>query len=145
MRLHNLYSKVPGAASHQSKLLINYRCHPAIVRLPSRLFYECSIQVRTSVCSDSYKSTIINHINGTSQLRREKATGKKGPATALELGTYALSRSFSHASHGDRPRSFRPPSPLCTGHRCAAIQRRLRPAPRGWYCVLCDGSRLSGA
>ena len=40
---------------------------------------------------------------------------------------------------------LRPPSPLCTGHRCAAIQRRLRPAPRGWYCVLCDGSRLSGA
>ena len=32
---------------------------------------------------------------------------------------------------------LRPPSPLCTGHRCAAIQRRLRPAPRGWYCVLC--------
>ena len=49
---------------------------------------------------------VINHINGTSQLRREKATGKKGSATALELGTYALSRSFSHASHGDRPRSF---------------------------------------
>ena len=53
----------------------------------------------------------INHINGTSQLRREKATGKKGPATALELGTYALSRSFSHASHGDRPRSFVPHRP----------------------------------
>ena len=54
---------------------------------------------------------VINHINGTSQLRREKATGKKGPATALELGTYALSRSFSHASHGDRPRSFVPHRP----------------------------------
>ena len=53
----------------------------------------------------------INHINGTSQLRREKATGKKGPATALELGTYALSRSFSHASHGDRSRSFVPHRP----------------------------------
>ena len=53
----------------------------------------------------------INHINGTSQLRREKATGKKGPATALKLGTYALSRSFSHASHGDWPRSFVPHRP----------------------------------
>ena len=40
---------------------------------------------------------------------------------------------------------LRPPPSLCTGHRCAAIQRCLRPAPRGWYCVLCDGSRLSGA
>ena len=33
---------------------------------------------------------------------KEKATGEKRPATALELGTYALSRSFTHASHGDR-------------------------------------------
>ena len=39
---------------------------------------------------------------------KEKATGEKRPATALELGTYALSRSFSHASHGDRPRSSVP-------------------------------------
>ena len=29
-----------------------------------------------------------------------------------------------------------PPSLLCTGHRCAAIQRHLRPAPRGWYCYV---------
>ena len=29
---------------------------------------------------------------------KEKATGEKRPATALELGTYALSRSFSHVS-----------------------------------------------
>ena len=39
---------------------------------------------------------------------KEKATGEKRPATALELGTYALSRSFSHASHGDRSRSSVP-------------------------------------
>ena len=33
--------------------------------------------------------------------QKEKATGGKGPATALELDipTYALTRSFSHASH----------------------------------------------
>ena len=31
---------------------------------------------------------------------------------------------------------------LCTSYRCAAIQRHLRPAPSGWYCVQCDGSRL---
>ena len=36
------------------------------------------------------------------------ATGEKGPATTLELGTYALSRSFSYASHRDRSRSFVP-------------------------------------
>ena len=46
--------------------------------------------------------------------QKEKATGEKGPATALELGTYALSRSFSHASHGDRSRSFVP-------HRCYVL------------------------
>ena len=34
---------------------------------------------------------------------------------------------------------------LCTGHRCATIQQHLRPAPQDWYCVLCDGSRFSGA
>ena len=39
---------------------------------------------------------------------KEKATGEKRPATVLELGTYALSRSFSHVSHGDRSRSSVP-------------------------------------
>ena len=75
---------------------------------------------------------------------KNKVTGEKRPATALELGTYALLWSFSHASHGDRSRS---PVPLALMYRsqAAAIQRHLRPAPRGWYCVRCDGSRLSGA
>ena len=52
VRLRNLYSSL-GAASqaHQSELLINYRCHPAIVRLPSRLFYDCRIQVCTYMCA----------------------------------------------------------------------------------------------
>ena len=40
--------------------------------------------------------------------QKGKATGEKGPATALELGTYALSQSFSHTSHRDRSRSFVP-------------------------------------
>ena len=39
--------------------------------------------------------------------QKEKATGEKGPATVLELGTYALTRSFSHASHGNRSRATR--------------------------------------
>ena len=55
VRLHNLYSKLPGAAAHQAKLLINYRCHPAIVRLPSRLFYDCRIKVSVYVCACMYK------------------------------------------------------------------------------------------
>ena len=53
VRLRNLYSSLLGAAfqAHQSELLINYRCHPAIVRLPSRLFYDCRIQVCTYMCA----------------------------------------------------------------------------------------------
>ena len=39
---------------------------------------------------------------------KEKATGEKRPATALELRTYVLLQSFSHASHGDRSRSSIP-------------------------------------
>ena len=74
--------------------------------------------------------------------QKEKVTGEKGPATTLELGTYALTRSSSHASHGDRSRSF---ISLMYQSQVAAIQRRLRPAPWGWYCVRCDGSKISGA
>ena len=47
-----------------------------------------------------------NHIHGTHSSEGERGTGKKGPATAPELGTYALSRSFSHVSHGDQSRSL---------------------------------------
>ena len=40
--------------------------------------------------------------------QKEKMTGEKGPAiaTMLKLGTYALMRSFSRASHGDWSRPF---------------------------------------
>ena len=38
--------------------------------------------------SDSCESTAL----------KDRATGERGPATELELGTYALSWSFSHAS-----------------------------------------------
>ena len=40
--------------------------------------------------------------------QKEKATGEKGPATALEPRTYALTWSFSYASHGDQSKSFVP-------------------------------------
>ena len=49
---------------------------------------------------------------------KEKVTGETRPATALELGTYALSRSFSHTSHGDRSGSsvpHRPSVPVTDG------------------------------
>ena len=41
-------------------------------------------------------------------VQKEKVTGEKGPVIALELGTYALSWSVSHASHRDRSGSFVP-------------------------------------
>ena len=44
VRLYNLFRKL-GIMSHHSKLLINYRCAPDIIRLPNRLFYKCRLQV----------------------------------------------------------------------------------------------------
>ena len=48
------------------------------------------------------------HIHEPHSSEGEKATGEKGPATALKLGTYALSQIFSHASHGDQLRCLIP-------------------------------------
>ena len=44
------------------------------------------------------------------ELTAQEGKGDRGKKTsdALELRTYALSRSFSHASHGDRSRSSVP-------------------------------------
>ena len=53
-----------------------------------------------------YNTCSIIYMELTGQ--KEKATGEKGPATVLKLGTYALTRSFSHASHGDQLRSLVP-------------------------------------
>ena len=60
VRLRNQYRKLLGAASqaHQSELLINYRCHSAIVRLPSRLFYDCSLKVCMSLCESANVYTV---------------------------------------------------------------------------------------
>ena len=50
--------------------------------------------------------TSYNHIHGTHSSEGLRRQGKKDrPATALELWTYALSRSFTH---GDRSRSSVP-------------------------------------
>ena len=76
--------------------------------------------------------------------QREKGNRGKRTSDPLELGTYALSRSFSHASHGNQSRYFVPHRSYIPVQVCRWMPH-LRPAPRGWYCVLCDGSRLSGA
>ena len=59
---------------------------------------------------------------------------KKGPATDLELGTYALSRTFSHELSVP-VKILRPQLPFITGHGCAAIQRSLK--TRASRLVLC--------
>ena len=76
-------------------------------------------------------------------LRRRMATGKKGPATRLELGTYTLLWSFSHEPSVP---DANPSSPIafCTGRRCAAIQRLLRTyALRLVLFVVVVGSRAT--
>ena len=54
--------------------------------------------------------TSYNHIHGTRSSEGKKATGGKGTATTLELGTYALSQSFGHASNKETGRD--PSSPI---------------------------------
>ena len=100
----------------------------------------------TSIVTVSFTHTILSHKpykwNFTAQkgkCDREKRTSDR--ARTRDLRSIAEFQPREPRRPAEIPR---PPSPLCTGHRCAAIQRRLRPAPRGWYCVLCDGSRLSG-
>ena len=76
--------------------------------------------------------------------QKERAIGENGPATTLELRTYALSWSFSNTSHGDRSRSLVPHRPyvLVTGVPLSSNTSDLRlEAGTVW----CDGSRLSGA
>ena len=91
-----------------------------------------------------YMFCICNHIHGTHSSERK---GDREKRTSDRARTRDLCSIVEFQPREPRRpvEILRPPSPLCTGHRCTAIQQRLRPAPRGWYCVLCDGSRLSGA
>ena len=70
----------------------------------------CTIMQHSTYKSASItkKSVLVITIFIKITALKEKATGEKGPATALKLGTYALSRSFRHASHGNRLRSSVP-------------------------------------
>ena len=91
------------------------------------------------------------------QLRKDRGKRTSNRAQTRQLwrisiGTDSLwlklcdraSQSFSHKLSVPIEILY-PQLPLSTGHGCAAIQRSLEPAPRGWYCVQCGGSRLSGA
>ena len=73
--------------------------------------FACSLTYR--LCNEYLWAGIlvITIFMVTHSSEGKRRQGKRGPATALELGTYALSRSFSHASHGDRSRSFVPHRP----------------------------------
>ena len=84
------------------------------------------------IVGTTYKM-LCNDSGNTAHTRM--ATGEKGPATRLEPGTYTLSRSVSHEPLGP---TANPSSPiaLCTGSRCAAIQRSLRAYTL--RLVLCD-------
>ena len=69
-------------------------------------------------------------------------TGEKGPATELKPGTCTISQSFSHKlSVPVANPSF--PITLCTGRRCAAIQRPLEDLCLEAATVR-DGNGLSG-
>ena len=86
----------------------------------------------------------FNHIHGN---HSSEGKGDRRKRTSDRARTRDL-RSIAEFQPREPQRQIeilRPPSLLCTGCRCAAIQRPLRPAPRGWYCVLCNGSRLSSA
>ena len=56
---------------------------------------------------------------------------------------YALSQSFGHVSHRFRSRSFICHRPYVPIMGVPLSSGRLRPVPRGWYCLLCDGHRLN--
>ena len=73
--------------------------------------------VYVTECSWAGTDLFMDSCNSTAQ--KDKATGKKGAATELELGTYALSQSFSHVSHQSQSIIFIPkcaPLSLLTPH-----------------------------
>ena len=65
------------------------------------------------------------------ELHSSKGKGDRGKRTSDRARTRDL-RSIAEFQPREPQRPveiLRPPSLLCTGHRCAAIQRHLRPAP----------------
>ena len=97
---------VTGAAGQFQEVHLSFCPSGQLVR--SSLVYVFSILLLIIIRRRRIKIIRIKIIIIEPTAPKEKATGEKRPATALELGTYALSRSFSHASHGDRSRSSVP-------------------------------------
>ena len=76
-------------------------------------------------------------------LLKRKATGEIGPATELKHRTYV--HSFEELQpHELSVPAANPSSPitLCTGRRCAAIERPLEDLHLE-ACTVCDGDGLS--
>ena len=77
-----------------------------------------------SYCHINYLWIVV-----TPQLRR-RGRREKGPATELELGAYALSQSFGHASHRSRSRSSR--SIRCDHNTAHSISFKARVLSGCW-------------
>ena len=118
------------------------------VLLPASLFITRSVfslEVQQHIHKVWKRYT--RNITISMELTVQKGKGNRGKKTSDCTRTRDLC-SIAEFQPREPPRLvkfLRPPSLLCTDQRCATIQRHLRPAPRGWYCVLCDGSRLSTA
>ena len=74
-------------------------------------------------------------------VQREMATREKRSATKLELNTYALLQSFSHARNKIPVMILCLPSHFCTSYGCAANRRPFQTC--ALRLVLCDGSRAA--
>ena len=103
-----------------------------------RVSGSLSVRELVQTCSDSCESP-----------QQDRATGEKGTATELELGTYALSQSFSHTSYRSRLRSSCRPILLSCGDSqlieqinwdCAKLVAYLRQSLSGVPCIYvgCD-------
>ena len=68
--------------------------------------------------------------------------GKKDQRPSSNLGP-TLYRGVSATSYQSQSRSPVPNCPLIQVTGVPLSSSRLRPVPWGWYCVRCDGSRLS--
>lgn len=58
-RLHSLYSKkfAKSSINHCATLLINYRCHHALLSLPSYLFYDSALVTAAESAADLHPYT----------------------------------------------------------------------------------------
>ena len=111
-------------------------------------FYPPSIPMNIIILMVSEHMQGINSIVlqsiWTPQLQRKRRRGRK---TSDRARTRDL-RSIAEFQPREPQRPveiLHPPIALLYRSQADAIQRHLGPAPRGWYCVRCNGSRLSGA